>query len=98
MASKAMIACASLLTVTLLSACASSGNITAPLDIRSLPPVPADIQTCADQSGLSRIPERELTAEDVARLWGSDRLATVKQRQCLQRLIDWHSQLRANWI
>jgi hypothetical protein len=89
-----MIACVFLATT--LSACASSGSIAPPLDIRTLPPVPADIANCF--RGVVDIPQRDLTVSDVERLWSQDRLRSVQQRQCGERFLEWHNEIRAGWL
>jgi len=89
-----MLTCALMLTG--LAACETSGRAQAPLNIRTLPPVPADIQACF--RGVVDIPNRALTVAEVERLWSQDRLRSAAQRQCGQRLIDWHEEIRANWI
>jgi hypothetical protein len=44
------------------------------------------------------IPNRALTVAEVERLWASDRHRSVMQKQCGQRLIDWHEEIRSLWI
>jgi hypothetical protein len=44
------------------------------------------------------VPDRDLTVGDVERLWSQDRLRAVAMRQCGNRLIEWHEQIRAGWL
>jgi hypothetical protein len=66
------------------------------MNIRTLPPVPADIAACF--RGVVDVPDRDLTVGDVERLWSQDRLRAVAMRQCGNRLIEWHESIRKGWV
>lgn len=63
---------------------------------QKLPPLPADLVACFQKSGVD-IPQRDLTVEDVERLWKSDRMRIVVMRNCGLRVTSWYGDLRSKW-
>jgi hypothetical protein len=87
-----------IVTATLTAGCASSGSVSPPLGIKSLPPIPSDIEACIRGGNLSAIPDRDLTANDVAQIMGNDTRRFRAVKLCGERLIEWHNEIRANWL
>jgi hypothetical protein len=82
----------------LLSACDDDYQLQTPQQrqVKYLPPIPADIQTCLRQSGIT-LPNRQLTVAEVEKLWKQDRLRIVVMRSCGDRLLAWYAVLRKHW-
>jgi len=76
----------------LLGACGPSSNATSP---NQLPYPPADIQSCF--RGAANIPNRALTVSEVEALWKQDRIRSIAQARCGKRMLQWYSQLQADW-
>lgn len=87
---------APLLTAMLLGGCAHSGSVPPPSGAPQLPPVPADIKACL-AAGLVEIPDRDLTREDVERLWGTERARSAAKSRCGARLVNRDEKLRKDW-
>ena len=81
------------LIAPLLGACDVSGNIAPPAT--TLPYPPADIQSCF--RGAANLPDRALSMSEVEALWKQDRIRAVAEAKCGKRLLEWYSQLQANW-
>lgn len=77
--------------VLLLAACGPSGNETP----SQLPYPPADIQACF--RGVVDVPDKALSVSEVESLWKIDRVRSVAQQRCGNRLLAWYTDLRKNW-
>lgn len=64
-----------------LAACATSGDLPKP----NIPPVPPDVARC--ERTATDLPDRALTAEEIERLWKTDRAALGVVSNCLHRSI-----------
>ena len=82
----------------LLSACDDDYQLLTPQQrqVKYLPAIPADIQMCLRQSGIT-LPNRQLTVAEVEELWKQDRLRIVVMRRCGDRLLAWYTVLQKHW-
>lgn len=61
-----------------------------------LPPMPSDLRACFKQHGVE-IPQGKLTAGQVEKLWGQDRVKIVALGACGERAMAWYDNLRSHW-
>ena len=78
-----------------LAACGPFGEPSTPAPKTDLPYPPADIQACF--RGAANLPDRALSVSDVEALWKKDRVRVAAQAACGKRLLQWYSQLQADW-
>ena len=83
-----------LMALLLLAGCVTDATV--PSLLSKLPPPPADIARCFNQS-IGVTPARDLSVEQVERAWKSDRLRFVVIQRCGQRFNSWYASLRRKW-
>lgn len=69
----------------LLAGCAASGDALPDPTAAYIPQLPADVLACRQSPTI--IPDRELTAGEVERLWKTDRARLAKVNGCFGRAI-----------
>ncbi len=76
--------CAILLLALLLPGCANSGLPQLVAVTANIPPIPPDVELCAQEATARGA---RLTAKEANRLWNLDRTALAKVNGCFYRLI-----------
>jgi hypothetical protein len=60
-----------------------------------LPALPRDLQNCFGH--LVDIPDRDLTVQEVEKLWANERIKSARKTRCGQRLLALYEKLRKGW-
>lgn len=87
---------AAALIATGLAGCGLSADRPVPQPKTGLPKVPADLRACFEAEGVD-IPDRDLNAGEVERLWKEDRRKGVAWQRCGRRLLAWIDERDARW-
>jgi hypothetical protein len=80
-----------------LGGCITTSSVPAAPEKDRLPDVPGDISRCFNGAAVGNVPDRDLTVEEVERLWKSDRVRAVVSQRCGKRFVAWYGDLRAGW-